>query len=85
MAEADATPQKRRRVQPPAQNPTSSAVASLTAEQLRDELRARHLDTSGLKAVLRERLEGALAQDPQLHTVSLEEVGVLFCETTPKD
>jgi hypothetical protein len=35
--------------------------SSLTVAQLRDELKARGLDTTGLKAVLVERLEAALA------------------------
>jgi len=41
----------------------ASAVAKLTVVKLREELKARGLDTTGLKAVLVARLEEAMAND----------------------
>ena len=54
----------------PTADATTLTVASLTADQLRDELRARGLDTSGLKTALRERLDASLVVDPALRTVT---------------
>ena len=42
---------------------TKMTVAKMTVAQLREELKSRGLDTSGLKAALVSRLEASLADD----------------------